>query len=78
LDQPLLDPILPISWSTLAALETWIGVGSLDVWSPPSQHREIAGLIPNAHVTIFEGSGHMAPLEASQVVTQFLARWIAS
>ena len=58
------------------AVPTLIGVGRDDQWSPVEQHREIAALIPGSELTIFEGSGHMAPVEAPEAVTAALRRWL--
>lgn len=53
-----------------------VGVGENDLWSPPEQHRAIAAAIPGAELVIFEGSGHMAPIEGPEAVTGALARWM--
>jgi pimeloyl-ACP methyl ester carboxylesterase len=55
-----------------------VGVGSDDRWSPPSQHEEIVAALPvAARYIVFEGSGHMAPLEAPEAVTEALLSWMA-
>lgn len=53
-----------------------VGVGENDRWSPPDQHRLIAAAIPGAQMTIFAGSGHMAPMEAPAAVTAALEEWL--
>ena len=53
-----------------------IGVGEADVWSPPQQHLEILEAVPHAAYVVFEGSGHMAPLEAPAAVTEALTDWM--
>ena len=55
---------------------TLIGVGRQDVWSPLDQHERMANLIPDAELSIFEDSGHMAPMEAADQVTAALRRWL--
>jgi uncharacterized protein (TIGR02246 family) len=59
------------------AVPTLVGVGALDAWSPPAQNREIAEAIPGAAFVVFEGAGHMAPLEAPAAVTAALSEWMA-
>ncbi|BBF72015.1 alpha/beta fold hydrolase [Sphingomonas bisphenolicum] len=53
-----------------------IGCGELDCWSPPSQHEAMAELVPGARFVLFSGSGHMAPMEAPEAVTQALRHWL--
>jgi pimeloyl-ACP methyl ester carboxylesterase len=53
-----------------------VGVGAEDAWSPPSQHEAMAVHIPQATLTVFPDSGHMAPIEAPDAVTAALARWL--
>ena len=54
-----------------------VGVGAEDAWSPPAQNRAIADAIPGARFALFEGSGHMAPLEAPEAVSAAIAQWLA-
>ncbi|WP_242098597.1 alpha/beta hydrolase [Sphingomonas sp. CROZ-RG-20F-R02-07] len=54
-----------------------VGVGRDDRWSPPAQHEPIVAAIPGAHFVVFEGSGHMAPMEAPDAVAQALRDWMA-
>ncbi|MFN3474306.1 MAG: alpha/beta fold hydrolase [Blastomonas sp.] len=53
-----------------------VGVGALDRWSPPEQHVEIAAAIPHARYVVFAGSGHMAPMEAPEAVSEALLEWM--
>lgn len=53
-----------------------IGVGEQDRWSPPVQHEEIAAAIPHARYIVFPHSGHMAPMEAAEAVTDALQQWL--
>lgn len=53
-----------------------IGVGELDLWSPPDQHAPIAAAIPNARMVVFEDAGHMAPMETPQAVSAALLEWM--
>ncbi|MEH3040467.1 MAG: alpha/beta hydrolase [Sphingomonas paucimobilis] len=54
-----------------------IGVGCDDRWSPPAQHEPIVAAIPGARYVVFADSGHMAPMEAPDAVTQALREWMA-
>jgi pimeloyl-ACP methyl ester carboxylesterase len=56
---------------------TLIGCGRQDAWSPPSQHEAMQKLAPHAQLDIYEGAGHMAPMEQPQVVAESLLRWLA-
>lgn len=50
--------------------------GALDAWSPPEQHREMQAHVPGSTLTVIEGCGHMAPMEAPEAVNQALAEWL--
>lgn len=50
--------------------------GEFDAWSPPAQHREIAAAIPDSHLVIVPGAGHMLPLEAPDAVNAAIAAWL--
>jgi pimeloyl-ACP methyl ester carboxylesterase len=51
-----------------------IVVGTRDMLTPPARARELARLIPNAHLTVLPGRGHMLPLEApAEVAEKILA-----
>lgn len=50
-------------------------VGRQDIWSPISQHKDIARLCPQARLEIIEDAGHFAPVEQSSVVAGLLADW---
>lgn len=54
-----------------------VGVGRQDRWSPPAQHDIIVAALPHALYSIFEDSGHMAPVEAPQAVSAALLQWMA-
>jgi len=58
------------------AVPTLVGVGRQDQWSPVEQHQEIAAAIRGSDLTIFDASGHMAPVEAPEAVTAALRRWL--
>ena len=71
LGRPDAAPVLPgIRCPTL------LGVGRQDAWSPPAQHEAMAAAIPHARLTVFERSGHMAPLEAPDAVSDALEDWL--
>jgi pimeloyl-ACP methyl ester carboxylesterase len=50
--------------------------GALDAWSPPEQHRRMQAHAPGSTLTVIEGCGHMAPMEAPGAVNQALAQWL--
>lgn len=68
----------PDARAVLAAIDcpVLVGVGAHDVWSPPSQHEEIAAAIPDGRYVVFPDSGHMAPMEAPDAVTAALWAWM--
>ena len=55
---------------------TAVIVGRLDAWSPLAQHEEMAAAIPDAHLFVIEGSGHMSPAEQPEAVAEALAAWM--
>nr|WP_313441349.1 nuclear transport factor 2 family protein [Novosphingobium sp.] len=69
---------VPKIWRAAVRCPVLIGVGSEDAWSPPAQHEEIAAALPGAVYKVFEGSGHMAPMEAPEAVPEALKQWMAS
>ncbi len=73
LSRPSLDELLP-----QIMVPTLVAVGSEDQWSPPAQNQQIARAIPTATFEVFEGAGHMAPIEAGERVTQTLLAWMES
>lgn len=54
-----------------------VGVGDSDAWSPPEQHREIVARLSDARLVEFPDSGHFAPIEAPEAVTDALASWMS-
>lgn len=69
--RPDAAPLLP-----LIRCPVLVGVGALDLWSPPDQHEQIAAAISGARLEVFEESGHMAPLEAPEAVSAALIQWM--
>jgi pimeloyl-ACP methyl ester carboxylesterase len=59
------------------AVPVLIGCGRQDAWSPPSQHEAMHKLAAHATLDIYEGAGHMAPMEKPQAVADSLLRWLA-
>ena len=49
-----------------------IGCGEADRVCPQAMHREMAGLIPQARLVMFPGSGHLPTLEAAGAVSEAL------
>ena len=72
LNRPPVDDLLPRIHCPALVM-----TGELDVWSPPSQHREIADAIRGAELVIVPGAGHMIQLEAPEAVNAAIARWLA-
>ncbi len=50
--------------------------GEVDQITPPESHREMAALIPKAELVIAPGCGHLTPIEAPELVSGALARWM--
>lgn len=71
LGRPDARPLLPT-----IACPTLVMVGREDRWSPLAQHEEIAAAIPGAELVVIERSGHMAPVEQPQQVTDALLRFL--
>ncbi len=71
LDRPDAEAVLP-----RLECPVLVGVGDSDAWSPPDQHREIASRLSGARLVVFPDSGHFAPIEAPEAVTQALAEWM--
>lgn len=69
--RPDAAPLLP-----QIACPVLIGVGELDGWSPPEQHEPMVVAIPNAHMVVFDGAGHMAPMETPEAVSAALVEWM--
>lgn len=65
------------SLGPLKSVPTLILVGEADVLTPPSHSRVMAGALPDARFVEVPGSGHMAMMEAPDVVTEELRRLIA-
>lgn len=65
-------PLLP-----QIACPALVGVGELDLWSPPDQHLPIADAIAGATMVVFAGAGHMAPMETPDAVNAALLEWMA-
>lgn len=69
--RPDAAPLLP-----QIACPVLIGVGELDRWSPPEQHEPMVVAIPNARMVVFDGAGHMAPMETPEAVSAALVEWM--
>ena len=50
--------------------------GRDDALCPVSRHELMAALLPNAHLEIFEGAGHLPTLEKPNLTNAALARWL--
>ncbi len=58
----------------LSGIPTLIMVGDADRMTPPSRSRQIAEVLPGAELEVIPGAGHMAILEAPDVVNDALRR----
>jgi pimeloyl-ACP methyl ester carboxylesterase len=72
LDRPEAQAVLP-----LIKCPTLVLCGRDDVWSPVSQHEEIAAAIPHSKLVIVEHCGHMSPVEQPQAVTTAVLDWLS-
>ncbi|GAA0320179.1 alpha/beta hydrolase [Sphingomonas oligophenolica] len=72
LSRPEVESLLPH-----IACPVLVAAGSEDVWSPPAQHEAIAALLPDAHLVVVEGAGHMLPVEAPDALNDAIAAWLA-
>ena len=70
LDRPDAREVLP-----LIKCPTLVLCGREDQWSPVKQHEEIAAAIPQSKLVIVENSGHMAPFEQPEAVTEAMLEW---
>lgn len=50
--------------------------GRHDVLTPPSLHRDMAALMPQAELVMVEDSGHMSPMEQPAAVTRAMRQWL--
>lgn len=50
--------------------------GEVDQITPPEGHREMAALLANAELVVAPGCGHLPPIEAPDLVSGALARWM--
>ena len=53
-----------------------IACGSEDQVTPPALARELAGLIPSAHLAFVDRCGHLLPLERPSELVALLWRWL--
>lgn len=58
------------------ACPTLVACGAQDVLTPPALHEEMAALIPGAQWRVFEGCGHLSPLEQPAQVNAALRDWL--
>jgi pimeloyl-ACP methyl ester carboxylesterase len=58
------------------AVPTLIACGEQDVWSPWSQHVDMAQRVPGARLVSYANCGHMSTIEQPQLVSQSLRDWL--
>jgi len=56
----------------LRDVEALVLVGSKDLLTPVEHSRAMADVLPDAHLVVVEGAGHMVPLERAPLVTLHL------
>ena len=56
----------------LRGVEALVLVGSKDLVTPQDHSRAMAAELPDAHLVVVEGAGHMVPLERAPLVTLHL------
>jgi pimeloyl-ACP methyl ester carboxylesterase len=52
-------------------------VGQNDIWSPISQHEEIAATVQDSELVVIEEAGHFAPIERPHEVASAIRGWLA-
>ncbi|WP_343525453.1 alpha/beta hydrolase [Sphingomonas sp.] len=72
LHRPAVEQLLP----TIAG-PTLVAVGSEDMWSPPEQHEAITRLLPDGHLRVIAGAGHMAPAERPEAFNEIVRDWLS-
>jgi len=73
LARPEVESLLP-----RIACPVLVATGSADVWSPPAQHEAIAALLPDSHLVVVQGAGHMVPVEGPDALNAAIAAWLVS
>lgn len=58
------------------ACPTLLLCGRDDAWSPPARHEQMHQALPGSRLLVVEHSGHMAPMEQPQAVSQALLDWL--
>jgi len=56
---------------------TLVGVGELDILTPPTLSQEMADGIAGAELVTFAGSGHLSSMEVPDAVAEAMRRWLA-
>jgi pimeloyl-ACP methyl ester carboxylesterase len=51
--------------------------GDQDTLRPISVHQDMAARIPNSHLVVIEGSGHMVAMERPVLVSKALREWLS-
>ena len=57
---------------------TLVVVGELDEETPPAYAEVIAETIPNSHLEVIPGAGHLSPAEAPDVFNQIVGQFLGS
>lgn len=57
---------------------TLVACGREDAWSPVAQLETIVNLVPGSRLAIFDGCGHMAPMECPDAVAVALVEWLGA
>ncbi|WDQ99654.1 alpha/beta fold hydrolase [Devosia sp. J2-20] len=59
------------------AVPTLVGVGALDMLTPPALAEEMAAAIAGAQLVLFAEAGHMSTMEAPEAVVAAMSGWMA-
>jgi len=59
------------------AVPTLVGVGELDMLTPPELAEEMAAAVPGAALVRFAGAGHLSTMEAPEAVVAAMRDWLA-
>lgn len=54
----------------------WVIAGELDAWANVAQHEAMVALLPQAHLEVMTGLGHMFPMENPSATAQVFMRWM--
>ncbi|MEY4284565.1 MAG: hypothetical protein RL111_1240 [Pseudomonadota bacterium] len=71
LNRPDAAPVLK-GWQR----KVWVLCGEWDAWANVAQHQAMAALLPQAHLQVLEGVGHMFPMENPDQLAAEFRQWL--